>query len=71
MVVPWVAGSRAAAGGGLDHVLDVALLVDDDRRGDFEEALEALAESVHERIRLRLVGPVAPYDFVGGLLMGS
>ena len=24
----------------------------------------------HERIRLRLVGPVAPYDFVGGELMG-
>lgn len=65
-VVPWVAGHVVRGGGGLDHVLDVALLVDDDRRGDFEEHLESLAESVHERIRLRLVGPVAPYDFVGG-----
>ncbi len=44
----------------------MALLVDDDRRAEFEEHLEGLAEAVHERIRLRLVGPVAPYDFVGG-----
>ena len=51
---------------GVEHVLDVALLVDDDRRAEFEEHLEGLAEAVHERIRLRLVGPVAPYDFVGG-----
>ena len=47
-------------------MLDVALLVDDERRADFEEQLESLAEEVHERIRLRLVGPMAPYDFVGG-----
>ena len=65
-VLPGVAGHVVRSGGGVDHVLDVALLVDDDRRGDFEEQLEALAESVHERMRLRLVGPVAPYDFVGG-----
>lgn len=64
VLIPLVAGHVVRAGGGLDHLLDVALLVDDDRRGDFEEHLEALAESVHERIRLRLVGPVAPYDFV-------
>jgi hypothetical protein len=35
-------------------------------REPFEEHREGLAEAVHERIRLRLVGPVAPYDFVGG-----
>ncbi|HET6625145.1 MAG TPA: GvpL/GvpF family gas vesicle protein [Nocardioidaceae bacterium] len=64
-ILPWVAAHAVRAAGGLDHLLDVALLVDDDRRGDFEEQLENLAESVHERIRLRLVGPVAPYDFVG------
>jgi hypothetical protein len=32
----------------------------------FEDTLEGLAEAVHERIRLRLTGPVAPYDFVEG-----
>jgi len=46
-------------------VLDVALLVDRDRVPSLEATLEELAEAVHERIRLRLVGPVAPYDFVG------
>ena len=50
---------------GLDRVLDVSLLVDDDRRERFEEALEELAEDVHERMRMQLLGPMAPYDFVG------
>ena len=31
-----------------------------------ERALEQLAEAIHERIRLALVGPMAPYDFVEG-----
>ena len=37
---------------------------------EFEDTLEGLAEAVHERIRLRLTGPVAPYDFVEGRTMG-
>jgi hypothetical protein len=49
---------------GLDRLLDVALLVDDDHQDDFEDALEELAEDVHERMRLRLLGPMAAYDFV-------
>jgi len=51
---------------GLERVLDVALLVDADRRDVLEERLEALAEEVHGRMRLRLVGPTAPYDFAQG-----
>jgi hypothetical protein len=47
------------------QVLDVALLVDDDRAEALESHLEGVAEAVHERIRLRLLGPVAPYDFAG------
>jgi hypothetical protein len=46
-------------------VLDVALLVDDSGAPRLVDALEALAEAVHERILLRLVGPLAPFDFVG------
>ncbi len=65
-VAPYVAAQVPRTGGGLDHVLDVALLVDDERRGELEQHLESLAEAVHERIRLRLMGPMAPYDFVGG-----
>lgn len=49
---------------GAMEVVDVALLVSEDRLGDLEGALETYAEAVHEQIRLRLVGPVAPYDFV-------
>lgn len=47
------------------QVLDVALLVDDDRVDRLLTRLEELAEAVHERIRMRLLGPMAPYDFVG------
>lgn len=47
------------------QVLDVALLVDDARAEELVAALEDLAEAVHERIRMRLLGPLAPYDFVG------
>ncbi len=50
---------------GLERVLDVALLVDADRREELENRLEVLAEEVHDRIRLRLLGPTAPYDFAG------
>jgi hypothetical protein len=52
-------------GGGVDHLVDLAVLVEDARIPELEEGLEELAEALHERIRLRLVGPVAPYDFAG------
>jgi hypothetical protein len=64
LVAPHVAEHVVRAGGEYD-VLDVALLVERDRIPRLEDELEALAEAVHERFRLRLVGPVAPYDFVG------
>jgi hypothetical protein len=65
-VLPRVVDHVERPGSGVDHLLDVALLVDDDRVAELEEHLESLAEAVHERIRLRLMGPMAPYDFVGG-----
>ena len=55
------------AGGGLDHVIDLALLVDEERLEAFEQMLEEQAEATHGRLRWRLVGPVAPYDFAGGV----
>jgi hypothetical protein len=64
--LPHVAAHQVREGSGVDHLLDAAFLVDDDRRMDFENALEAVAEAMHERARLRLYGPVAPYDFVEG-----
>jgi hypothetical protein len=49
---------------GLDRLLDVALLVHDSRRAEFEQAVEKLAEAFAGRAQLKLVGPTAPYDFV-------
>ena len=65
VVSPHVVDEAERAGAGVDHVLNVALLVDQDHQSEFEQVLEDLAEAVHERIHLRLVGPLAPYDFVG------
>lgn len=66
VVLPHVVSWSDRGGQGVDHLLDVAFLVDDDQRGAFEDELEALAEAWHERVRLQLVGPVPPYDFVEG-----
>jgi hypothetical protein len=52
---------------GLERVVDVALLVARERREDFEARLEELAAAEHGRLRLRLMGPLAPYDFTGGI----
>jgi hypothetical protein len=65
-VAPLSADHVVRPGRDLDQVVDLALLVDRGRLSGIEEALEELAAELHERIRLRLVGPVAPYDFVDG-----
>ena len=64
-VEPQVLEMRERPGAGVDHVFDVALLVERARREELEEMLEGLAEAVHERIQLSLTGPLPPYDFVG------
>lgn len=64
-VLPYADAHVLRPGTGVEHVMDLALLVDRSRTPELEEHLEGLAEAVHERIRLRLVGPMAPYDFVG------
>jgi hypothetical protein len=67
---PHVLDHVERAGGGVDHLLDVAFLIDRMTTQQFEDTLEGLAEAVHERIRLSLTGPVAPYDFVEGRRWG-
>ncbi len=64
-VLPHVVSYSPREVGGVDHMMEVAFLVDDEERDAFEDALEALAEAMHERVRLQLLGPMAPYDFVG------
>ena len=45
LVLPHVVSYAPRHGKGLDHVLDIAFLVDDDRRSAFEDALESVAEA--------------------------
>lgn len=64
-IIPMTVGHRLVPGTGTDAVCDLIVLVDDGRVTEVEERLEELAEAVHPRMRLRLVGPVPPYDFIG------
>lgn len=50
--------------GGDDGAINIALLVPRERRTDFEQAVDALGEEWGDRVALRLVGPVAPFDFL-------
>ena len=47
-----------------DRVLRAAALVPADAQARFVDAIEAMARRGAPRLRIRLVGPVAPYDFV-------
>lgn len=49
---------------GEDTAADVAFLVSDAERRQFEHAVEDLGSRWAGRIRLRMLGPLAPYDFV-------
>jgi hypothetical protein len=52
--------------GSADDVLGVAVLVAREDAERFEAAVEDAAERHHPRMRIRLLGPQAPYDFVEG-----
>jgi hypothetical protein len=47
-----------------EDVVNAAFLVDRDGSQDFAEVVEQVGRDVHGRIQLRLLGPLAPYDFV-------
>jgi hypothetical protein len=50
------------------HELDavhVAFLVDADEESEMEAAIEDLARDWDRRVEMRLLGPMAAYDFVG------
>lgn len=50
--------------GAPDEVVHVAFLVDREHQRRFENAVEDLGRDLHGRVLLRLIGPLAPYDFV-------
>ncbi len=63
-VLPLAREIRARERSSTDHVLDLALLVERDAVQVVEDHLEEVAADVHERIRLELTGPLAPFDFL-------
>ncbi|WP_209323707.1 GvpL/GvpF family gas vesicle protein [Brevibacterium renqingii] len=50
--------------GQAEDVAEVAVLIRKDTLDEFDSVVEGLAEANQERMRFRLVGPQAPYDFV-------
>jgi hypothetical protein len=47
-----------------EDAVHVAMLMETDRQGDLEEAVNEFADRWAGRVELRLLGPLAPYDFV-------
>ncbi|TDC76396.1 GvpL/GvpF family gas vesicle protein [Actinomadura sp. 7K507] len=47
-----------------EDVLDASFLVRTDRRAEFERAVDKLARDHADRVKIRLIGPLPPYDFV-------
>jgi hypothetical protein len=54
----------------VDAAFGGAYLVDHLARGAFETAAEQLAARWRDRARVRLLGPLAPYDFVNSTPIG-
>jgi hypothetical protein len=52
--------------GGLDGVLDLAVLIDESAVEEFERHARAAAKELAGRVDVQLLGPMAPYDFVPG-----
>jgi hypothetical protein len=65
-VEPHTVGVVAHHPGQPDDVVNAAFLVEREYAQGFEDAVEQLGEQLHGRVRLRLLGPLAPYDFVAG-----
>ncbi|MGZ4628678.1 GvpL/GvpF family gas vesicle protein [Oryzihumus sp.] len=60
---PHARRSSVRSSGGLDGLLDLAVLVDEHGVADFEAHAQAAAAQMAGRAELELIGPMAPYDF--------
>jgi Gas vesicle synthesis protein GvpL/GvpF len=70
-VTPYAAAIVPRTPSATDGAVDAAFLVRRPQRPGFEQAAEELARCWRNRIRLRLLGPLAPYDFAGVLPGGG
>src|SRR5918994_476842 len=60
---PFARATVANQLGAPEDVVNAAFLVERERQEEFENAVEGVGEELAGRVRLRLLGPVAPYDF--------
>ncbi|MEU8824957.1 GvpL/GvpF family gas vesicle protein [Streptomyces sp. NPDC048636] len=65
---PLALASATSEPSSAEGLVNAAFLVEDARRADFERAAEELAAHWRDRVQLRLLGPLAPYDFVADAL---
>lgn len=70
-LAPYAVAVRWQAAPGDDGIVDAPFLVEYRRQAEFEDAAEGIAKRWHERARVRLIGPLAPYDFASDLLGGQ
>lgn len=63
---PYAVDVVAREPGQADGVVDAAFLVADERREEFDAAVEERGRQLAGRVRLRLLGPVPAYDFMPG-----
>ncbi|WP_432585111.1 GvpL/GvpF family gas vesicle protein [Streptomyces sp. HD1123-B1] len=65
---PLALASATSEPSSAEGLVNAAFLIEDARRADFEQAAEELADHWRDRVELRLLGPLAPYDFVADAL---
>jgi hypothetical protein len=61
---PFAVSTVANPPGQPEDLINAAFLVERERAREFEDAVEDLGRELIDRVRLRLLGPLAPYDFV-------
>jgi hypothetical protein len=61
---PFAVSTVANPPGRPEDLVNAAFLVERERVRKFEDAVEDLGRDLIDRVRLRLLGPLAPYDFV-------
>ncbi|RZT86882.1 gas vesicle protein GvpL/GvpF [Pseudonocardia sediminis] len=63
-ISPFAVAVVVKEAGGEDGAVNLSALVRRDHRSEFEQAVDALGDEWGDRVALRLIGPVAPFDFL-------
>jgi hypothetical protein len=61
---PFAVSTMANPPGQPEDLINAAFLVERERVREFEDAVEDMGRDLIGRVRLRLLGPLAPYDFI-------